>query len=502
MSNPARGKQKLFPVVNTNLKKTLLLPFAILCLHPSICAGQTDYLQSCWNKQLGNLGNKYLNITYKEGLDELYHSPESWQVLHYNATGKFWCNAKSFLKVDSLISRKRILSSSVEFDNEKLLFRDYGSTTLSPVTKSIFSNQVFESARYTPQNLINYCMKHQTPADEKSNKTFAVYTVTINNSIVRLFIRKADCLVEKITALSHDALLGDVLSTFTYAGYGKAGGVAYPATIIIAKFGGRVRDTIRIANAILTDSLPKLLDGPAGYVMQESVEKQLDLHTLHYNQNIHFIDLVPSGSRVMVIEFRDFLMVSESPLSSEIGEKILSEIRKNISTKPVRYFAFSHHHPDYIGGMRPYIYQGATILCVPEDDEYVGFLYNSPHSLKPDSLQLAPKPLKKLAVKDSVSITDGNYSMNVYHIGMQSCHTKDYCVFYFPEEKLLVEGDLIWIATDGDLKKASASQSGLYHAIKDRNLNVETLIQTWGASSGQYKMTIRFTELEKTALIN
>ncbi|MFA6152375.1 MAG: MBL fold metallo-hydrolase [Chitinophagaceae bacterium] len=502
MSNPAADKRKLFSVMNINLKKNLLLSFAILYLVPAMYARQIDYLQSCWNKHLGNLGNKYLNLTYKEELNELYHSPEPWQVVHYNVTGKFWCNAKGLLKVDTLISRKRALSSIVELDNERLLLKDYGSTTLSAVTKSMFNNMVFESARYTPQTIINYCKEHKISEDKNNNSHFAIYTATINNSIVRLFIRKADCLVEKVTTLSHDALRGDILSTFTYAGYGKAGGAVYPATIMIAKFGGRVKDTIRIANATLTDSLPKLLDTSAGYVMQESVEKQLDLHTLHYNQNIHFIDLVPSGSRVMIIEFKDFLLVSESPLSSETGEKILSEIRKNISTKPVRYFAFSHHHPDYIGGMRPYIYQGATVLCVPEDEGYVDFLYNSPHSLKPDSLQLAPKPLKKLAVKDSVSITDGSYSMNVYHIGMQSGHTKDYCVFYFPEEKLLVEGDLVWIANDGDLKKATASQSGLYHAIKDRNLNVETLIQTWGGSSGQYKMTIPFTELEKSALID
>ena len=203
----------------------------------------------------------------------------------------------------------------------------------------------------------------------------------------------------------------------------------------------------------------------------------------------------------MVVEFKDFLLISESPLSSDIGEIILAEIRKNISKKPIRFFAFSHHHPDYVGGMRPFIHQGATVLCVPEDEEYINYLYKVPHSLKPDSLQLTSKPLDIKVIADSMSITDGSYMLDVHHIGMQSGHTKDYCIFHFPKEKLLIEGDLVWIAKDEDLKKASAYQSGLYHAIKDRGLNVETVIQTWGASSGKYKMIIPFTDLEKSALM-
>jgi len=284
--------------------KALLLMLSTISFFVSPTqAKEIDYLQLCWNKQLGNLGNKYLNVSYTESLNELYHSPEPWQQSHYNVTGRFWCSANNYRKVDSLVSRNKTLSSCLQMDSEKLLFRDYRSTGLSPVTKAMFSNQVFESARYTPQNLINYCLDHKILADKKSDKTFAIYTVTINTSIVKLFIRKADCLAAKVTTLSHDDLYGDVLSTFTYADYATTGTTFYPATITIDKYSGRVKDTVRAAKALLVEVLPKLLDALEGYAMQEPKEKIYQLHTEHYNENIHFIDISPTrlkgnGSRV------------------------------------------------------------------------------------------------------------------------------------------------------------------------------------------------------------
>ena len=39
---------------------------------------------------------------------------------------------------------------------------------------------------------------------------------------------------------------------------------------------------------------------------------------------------------------------------------MLDAVRRTVPGKPVRYVAFSHHHDDHGGGLRPYIAEGIS----------------------------------------------------------------------------------------------------------------------------------------------
>jgi glyoxylase-like metal-dependent hydrolase (beta-lactamase superfamily II) len=203
----------------------------------------------------------------------------------------------------------------------------------------------------------------------------------------------------------------------------------------------------------------------------------------------------------MVVEFKDFLLVAEAPLSSKNGALIIGEAKKIAPGKPVKYFTFGHHHPHYLGGMRSFIHEGSIVLSIKEDEPYLKYLANAPRTLNPDSLQLDPKPIHLEEIQDSMTITDQKFEMKIYAIGKKSGHTNDYLVYYFPQEKLLFEGDLVWIGKKSEPKKAGASQSGLYNAIKDMGLNVETIVQSWVTSPEDYKTTIPFADLEQTVQV-
>lgn len=102
-------------------------------------------------------------------------------------------------------------------------------------------------------------------------------------------------------------------------------------------------------------------------------------------------------------------------------------------------------------------------------------------------------------MKDSsMTITDGKFKMNIYLIGLKSGHTKDYKIYYFPDEKLLFEDDLAAIPQKGEIKKAGTRQAGLYNAIKDLGLSVKTRVQSWPESSDGVKTIIPFEDLEKS----
>jgi hypothetical protein len=123
---------------------------------------------------------------------------------------------------------------------------------------------------------------------------------------------------------------------------------------------------------------------------------------------------------------------------------------------------------------------------------------NAKHTLNPDSLQLQPQPLIFEEIKDSLTISDSRTEMVIYFIGEKSEHTKDYLIYYFPEEKLLFQGDLVWISKKGEVEKAGNRQAGLYNAIKDLDIKVETIIQSWPVSDYGVKTIIPFEDLEKS----
>ncbi|MFA6060255.1 MAG: hypothetical protein WC756_18790 [Taibaiella sp.] len=479
------------------LKSMTLSGLLLLVVFPTF-AQKKDNLQRCWEQQVKPLQGQYLNFSYSETLNELYHSPEPWQQLNYIGTGIVWYNADNFLRQDTLTHGKRILYSKTQFNTTEFLYVDYGKKELSAVTPNMISEQITNTARYSPTILINYFFQQKIPIDmEKSKSDFAVFSTAVNKTIVALYIDKHKNLLDKITLLAHDELHGDVLSTFTYSNYSKEGKLVYPKMIVVEKINGKLKDEIKVLNADLVNKATKLLDKPDDYKVNEDMETTPEIKVDKYSDNIHFVDLSHEKTRVMVVEFNDFLLVAEAPLSSKNGELIINEARKIAPGKPIRYFTFGHHHPHYLGGMRAFIHKGAIILSTKADESYIKYLASAPRTLSPDSLQLEPKPIQIKEIKDSTTITDGTFEMKIYAIGKKSEHTNDYLVYYFPKEKLLFEGDLVWVENKNEPAKAGVRQNGLYNTIKEMGLNVQTIIQSWVPSSA-YKAVIPFADLEQT----
>lgn len=465
-------------------------------------AQSNSILKNCWDRQVKPLGNNYITFSFSEQSNELEHNFRPWQETNYKSNGIVWSNANNFMKSDSLTFRNKKYNSKIQLDKSTLLFLNYGDKELFAVTKNMYQNQIFNTIRYSPINLINYFFQHKIPTDKESNSDFAVYKTTINEALVRLYIKKSDNLVHKVTVLSYDELFGDVLSTFYYSDYSTIKNLYYPKTIQIEKINGKVKDEVKIVNeASIIKEVQGLLEKPIDYKLKEETEIIPDITVEKYSENIHFIKLKHTDDRVMVVEFTDFLVVAEAPLNSRNGELIITEAEKIAPNKPIKYFVFGHYHPHYLGGMRPFIHKGAKIICSEANQDYVAYLANAPHTLSPDSLQIQPKPLLTEEIKDSLSITDGKFEMKIYFIGEKSEHTNDYLIYYFPTEKLLFQDDLVWIPKKGEIKKASGRQAGLYKAIMDLGLNVETIIQSWPVKDYGVKTVIPFSDLEKSMTI-
>jgi glyoxylase-like metal-dependent hydrolase (beta-lactamase superfamily II) len=462
---------------------------------------EKDFLAECLNKQSAALDKNYLSLVFHETRNNLYHSFDPWQVYTTKTKGTVFINREQFLKIDTLISRKKNPVSITRYNQTELLIRDYGDTSLLEVTKNDFLEQPLENARYSPITLIRYCFAQSVSEDKKnSDKEFAVYTSTINKTMVKLFINKASCILYKITMMTDDELYGDVISTFHYQNYSSAGEIEFPTAIFIEKKNGKVKDTIIISSAEIAKAVVLPLKKPVDFKWKDEKPEIAEQYEMEkFNDHIHFVNFTNADSKSMIVEFSDFLLVAESPLNSMHGEIIIKEARKIAPAKPVRYFVFGHFHPWYVGGVRPFIHKGATVITTKGDVSYLEYLANAPHTLTPDSLGYAPGKLKIKELSDSISITDGKYEMKIFVIGKKSDHTTDYKIFYFPAEQLLFEGDLAWIMKEGELKKAGTRQAGLYNAIKELNIGVNSIVQAWpiGEKYG-VKSVMTFRELEES----
>lgn len=478
------------------MRAYLTLLLGLWAIHLT-AARDTDYLARCWNQQAGLLQGRFILFTYHQHRNEFYHSPEPWQVLKSESRGMLWCGGEGFGQCDTVTRGEKQYISQKRWLKDELLNQPYWSREPVSATGETLAEQPMEAARYSPIALLHYFSIHKPVSSGEAGSEHAVYTLTIQKIIVRLFIRKSDCLLDSVTTTESDDMWGDVLTVFHYDDYTTYEGIQYPKHVCIIK-PHHVQDDIWLSAAGLSGAITPLLNVPARAEEEEKTDTAVVVEKLA--DYIHAINLYEANSRAVLVEFADFLLVIDAPLNSKHGERVIREARKIAPSKEVKYYAFGHHHPWYLGGVRPFIHKETTILTTPGTLPYLQFIATAPHTLGPDSLQMEPRPLHTELIIDSHAVvSDGTFTMHIHHIGMRSAHTSDYLVFYFPSAKLLLQGDLAWIPKDGPVKKAGSRQAGLYHAIVARGLQVDTIVQSWpGGAEPGCKTIFAFEELEQS----
>lgn len=480
----------------------LFFRFSCLILAVTVCSSASyaqvfDYLDKCWAKQVKALEGRYLSVSYEEENNRLYHSFEPWQFYTTKSSGTAIISGTYFSKVDTIVTQKGPRVTKLQWTPDALLILGPGDTTVQSVSKADHADGLLKSARLTPLPIIEYFHSHTAEIKADTSGAQAQYTLTIGKTSVTLSIHKIDHVARVISQLDHHDLYGDILSTYTYYKPTTIRSLYIPRGIKIEKVNGRIKEEVNITQRSMIDKPTPLIEKPSQFAWQSEDMEKPELKTEAFSKHIHFIDLRHTNSKVMVVEFADFLLVAEAPLTSENGELIIKEAKK-IARKPIRYFTFNHHHPHYIGGVRAFIHTGAKIITIPEDTAYLNVIATGKRTLDPDELERHPKPVQTELFSDSTVITDGAYAMQIYKMGKKSEHAFDFLIYYFPEEQMLFQGELVWIDKDKPLVKAGPRQSGLYHFIKELGVPVKTIVQSWPLSEYNVKSTIAFDELERS----
>jgi glyoxylase-like metal-dependent hydrolase (beta-lactamase superfamily II) len=106
----------------------------------------------------------------------------------------------------------------------------------------------------------------------------------------------------------------------------------------------------------------------------------------------------------------------------------LDEIRK-ITSAPIKYVVYSHHHFDHIAGGRPFKDLGATFIAQRRAKEHL------------EALQYADAVIPDEVVDDRRTLTLGGTELELSYVGRN--HSDNSLVMRLPKEKLLFAVDFI-----------------------------------------------------------
>jgi glyoxylase-like metal-dependent hydrolase (beta-lactamase superfamily II) len=194
------------------------------------------------------------------------------------------------------------------------------------------------------------------------------------------------------------------------------------------------------------------------------------------------VELPDADTRSLAVEFADHLVLLETSCDNDHGERIAAALRARFPGKPVRFVSFSHHHPDYVGGLRPFLADSAEVVCSSAVAQFVYEIGHLNFSVAPD--RLWRRCADGCTVRFDTLVAgrwrhaDATNELVALDIGARSNHTDAYVVFWLPRQRVLFEGDLGFSTANGSLR-ASRRAAGLLQALAAAKIAPETVVQSW-----------------------
>jgi glyoxylase-like metal-dependent hydrolase (beta-lactamase superfamily II) len=188
--------------------------------------------------------------------------------------------------------------------------------------------------------------------------------------------------------------------------------------------------------------------------------------------------LILPAYAALAVDFKDYIVVVEGPQSEERANAIITEAKRVIPNKPIKYVVNTHNHFDHSGGLRTFIAEGATIITYQGNKAYFEKIFALPHTLNPDREATTKKKMSIETMTDKKVLTDGNHVIELHRL-QGSNHNDGLIVAYLPKEKILVEADAFNPPAQADApppNPPTANNTNLVENIDRLKLDVETII--------------------------
>ena len=276
-------------------------------------------------------------------------------------------------------------------------------------------------------------------------------------------------MVERVETWIDNNVLGDMLFDATYADYKDFAGLKFPSRIMQTQGGYPILDLAVLdvkPNAPANIQAPQA-QGGGGQPAPATSQKLAD-----------GVFLILPAYAAMAVDFKDYIVVIEGPQSEERASAIITEAKRVIPNKPIKYVINTHHHFDHSGGLRTFVAEGATIVTHESNKPYYERIFSAPHTLNPDKLAQAKKKPVFETMTDKKVMTDGNHVIELYLL-QGNFHNDGLIVAYLPKEKILLEADSFNPPAQANAPPGAVinlNNVNLLDSIQRLKLDVQTLI--------------------------
>jgi len=183
-----------------------------------------------------------------------------------------------------------------------------------------------------------------------------------------------------------------------------------------------------------------------------------------------------NGTYALFVEMEDHVVAIGG---TQTVPASITEMRKEIADKPIKYGVLTHHHSDHVPGAAAYAEEGATIITFKENREVV--------------LKAAGDDQAKLEfVEDRMTLTDGNKTIELYNIG-PTPHAENILIAYLPDEGIIFEADHFPQPRNGAIPPAVPATVAFAKRLNELELDYNKLI-------GAHSSRVASPEDVKTAL--
>lgn len=189
------------------------------------------------------------------------------------------------------------------------------------------------------------------------------------------------------------------------------------------------------------------------------------------------VEIAAADARVVVMEGDDHLVVLGAPDGDAVCSALKGALEVFFPGKPVRSFAFGHHHPSPSGGLRALAASGAALVAPRNLEPYIREHLQRPTTLGAPAIA-APAEAVIEFFDDETTIRCGENSVRLIDIGERSAHTFCYIVFYFPESGIIFQDDLAYFPLTGATRPGPRLR-GLAAALAERGITPERMLQLW-----------------------
>jgi glyoxylase-like metal-dependent hydrolase (beta-lactamase superfamily II) len=250
-------------------------------------------------------------------------------------------------------------------------------------------------------------------------------------------------MIEKIrTTVEEPNLIGDMVVEQSFSGYKDLDGVKFPTRIIQTRAGLSWTD-LTVTSVKANPSAPPPPPpaggrGNAGGGARGAAPAPPPVSSKKLGDGIY---MITGGYRSIAVEFKDHIVLIEAPNNETTTVNIITEVKKAIPNKPIKYVVNTHTHFDHSGGLRAAVAEGATIITHESNKPLYEKWFSNPRTLvMPDRLSQSEKKARFEYMAEKKILKDEVNTLELYHL-KGALHAEDIIVAYLPRIKTVVEAD-------------------------------------------------------------